>query len=253
MTAASWHAMGPRAGCAHARAASSIWPPLLGSAKHASPGTDSRERLRVEHRRALSGEALEPTRRCPAAPHVPSRRAASGDRTEGSVAPRMRWRRAAERSACASGDRHGLGRIWRMRFSASPPSRACRPRPWHDAFSVPWRACALGAGSSGSANPRRVGTAPLTTPCFARGGRPARTSRRWPSPGAATMDAGGGRDRPRRLRRRSSLRGDRRCTARAQRHGGRGTGAKARASYVCSALDARGGRAPPWPSGDPLA
>jgi hypothetical protein len=93
----------------------------------------------------------------------------------------------------------------------------------------------------------RVGTKPRcpATPCA-----PARTPS---SPGAATMDAGGGRDRPRRLRGRSSLRGDRRRIARAQRHGGRGTGAKARAGDVCSALDARAGRAPPWPPLDPHA
>ena len=91
----------------------------------------------------------------------------------------MPWRGAARRSACASGGRHGHGRSWRRRFSVSPPRRACRPLPWHDAFSVPWKACAFGAGSSGSVDQRRVATAPMTTPCFARGGRPARTSRRW--------------------------------------------------------------------------
>ena len=240
----------------------------------ATPPTTASNAHRVEYRSALKwrGSGAQKTTPSCVACTEPARRFKRSHRN--SAAPRMPWRGAAGRSACASGERHGLGRNWRRRFSVSQPRRACRPRPWRDAFSVPWKACASGAGSSGSVDQRRVAMAPMTTPCFARGGRPARTSRRWreswdeaPMPcdsmlgrlglassaGPATMDVGRGRERPRWLRRRSSLRGDRCRTARAQHHGGRGTGAKARAGYVCSALDARGGRAPPWPSGDPPA
>ena len=65
------------------------------------------------------------------------------------------------------------------------------------------------------------------------------------------MDHGRGCDRARRVRRRASLRGDRRLATRTKRHGGRGTGAQARPRDLRSALDARGGRTPSCAPGDP--